>query len=115
MLDAKMRRSSRHNAQWARFRIESRLNELRHPPGAVLDTPLLWIFVGMFNFLRLRNDDGAKGLRVSCIGANLSEFALEVVRMKMWGPSLLIVAVPMLCETIFSMVRSKRPVTATVV
>jgi hypothetical protein len=90
------------------------MTELWHPPGAVLDTPLLWIFVGMFNFLRLRNDGAVKGLRVFCIGANLSEFALELVRMKMAGPSYLIVAAPMLCETIFSMVRSKRPVTATV-
>lgn len=90
------------------------MTELRHPPGAVLDTPMLWIFVGMFNFLRLRNDDRTKGLRVFCTGANLSEFALEVVRVKMWGASLLIVAVPMLCETIFSVVRSKRPVAATV-
>jgi hypothetical protein len=91
------------------------LTELRHPPGAVLDTPLLWIFVAMFNFLRLRNDDGVKGLRIFCIGANLSEFAFEVVRIKMWGASLLVVALPMLCETIFSMVRSKPPVTATAV
>ena len=89
--------------------------ELRHPPGAVLDTPLLWIFVGMFNFLRLRNDDGVKGLRISCIGANLSEFIFEIARMKMWGLSFLIVAVPLLAETIFSMIRSKRPVIVAVV
>jgi hypothetical protein len=89
--------------------------ELRHPPGAVLDTPLLWIFVGMFNFLRLRNNDGVRGLRISCIGANLSEFIFEIARMKMWGLSFLIVAVPLLAETIFSMIRSKRPVIVAVV
>jgi hypothetical protein len=89
--------------------------ELRHPPGAVLDTPLLWIFVGMFNFLRLRNDDGVKGLRISCIGANLAEFIFEIARMKMWGLSFLIVAVPLLAEAIFSMIRSKHPVVVVVV
>lgn len=86
------------------------ITELRHPPGAVLDTPMLWIFVAMFNFLRLRNEDGLKGLRVFCIGANLSELILEIVRMKMWGLSLLIVAVPLLAETIFSMIRPQRAV-----
>jgi hypothetical protein len=86
------------------------MTELRHPPGAVLDTPLLWIFVAMFNFLRLRNDEGVKGLGIFCIGANLSEFIFETARMKMWGLSFLIVAVPLLVETVFSMIRWKRPV-----
>jgi len=90
------------------------MTELRHPPGAVLDTPLLWIFVATFNFLGLRNDDGVKGLRISCIGANVSELVLEIIRMKMWGLSFLIVALPLLAETIFSMIRSKRPVAAAV-
>jgi hypothetical protein len=90
------------------------MTELWHPPGAVLDTPLLWIFVAIFNFLRLRNDEGVKGLRIFCIGANLSEFILELVRMKMWGLAFLIVAVPLLAETVFSMTRSKRPAHATV-
>jgi hypothetical protein len=90
------------------------MTELRHPPGAVLDTPLLWIFVAMFNFLRLRDQAGIKGLRMVCIAANLSEFVLEMVRMKMWGLSFLIVAVPLLCETLFSIVRAKRSAAATV-
>ena len=90
------------------------MTELWHPPGAVLDTPLLWILVAMFNFLRLRNDDGVKDLRIFCIGANLSEFILELVRMKIWGLGFLIVAVPLLAETVFSMIRSKRPAPATV-
>jgi hypothetical protein len=86
------------------------MTELRHPPGAVLDTPLLWILVAMFNFLRLRNADGVKGFKIFCIGANLSEFILEMVRIKMWGLSLLIVAVPLLAETIFSIIPSQRSV-----
>jgi hypothetical protein len=40
--------------------------EIRHPPQAVLDTPLLWIFVAMFNLLRLRNGYSVRGLRVFC-------------------------------------------------
>lgn len=84
------------------------MTEVRHAPGAVLDTPLLWIFVAMFNFLRLRNDDGVNGLRIFCIGANLSEFTFEIARMKMWGLSSLIVGVPLLAETVFSIIRSKR-------
>ncbi|HKV79150.1 MAG TPA: hypothetical protein VJP02_13465 [Candidatus Sulfotelmatobacter sp.] len=91
------------------------MTELRHPPGAVLDTPLLWIFVAMFNFLRLHNGDGVNGLRIFCIGANLSEFIIEMARMKMWGLGFLIVAVPLLVETVFSMIRSKRPIAAAAV
>lgn len=91
------------------------LTELRHPAGAVLDTPLLWIFVAMFNLLRLRNDDDVNGLRISCIGANLCQFIFEITRMKMWGLSFLIVAVPLLAETIFSIIRSRRVVAAAVV
>jgi hypothetical protein len=60
--------------------------------------------------LEARNDDGVKGLKIFCIGANLSEFILEMVRIKMWGLSLLIVAVPLLAETIFSIIPSERSV-----
>jgi hypothetical protein len=87
------------------------LTEVRHTPGAVLDTPLLWIFVAMFNLLRLRNDDGVKGLRIFCLGANVSVCVFEAARVKMWGapvfPSL-IVAGAIFCETIFSIFRSRR-------
>jgi hypothetical protein len=89
--------------------------EVVHPAHAVLDTPLLWIFVAMFNFLRLRNEDVVR-LRVFCIGANLSESIFEVARMKMWGVyPFLVVAVPIFCEAIFSIVRSRRPRMATFV
>lgn len=94
------------------------LTEVRHPPGVVLDTSLLWIFVAMFNLLRLRNDDGVKGLRIFCIGANVSECVFEVARMKMWGMLVfpgLIVAVAIFCEAIFSILRSRQPRVATAV
>jgi hypothetical protein len=76
--------------------------EVRHPPQAVLDTPLLWIFVATFNLLRLRNGNGVKGLNVSCTGANLAALALEAVRLKMFGPFGLVVGLPILAELIFS-------------
>ena len=94
------------------------LTEVRHPPGVVLDTSLLWIFVAMFNLLRLRNDDGVKGLRIFCIGANVSECVFEVARMKMWGVLVFpgsIVAVAIFCEAIFSILRSRQARVATAV
>jgi hypothetical protein len=54
--------------------------EVRHPPQAVLDTPLLWIFVAMFNLLRLSG-----------------------LRLKMFGPFGLVAGLPMLAELIFSL------------
>lgn len=80
--------------------------EVRHPAHAVLDTPLLWILLAMLNLLRLRNGYSVRGLRVFCIGANAAVLALEAVRLGMFGPLGLIVAVPILAETIFSIVRS---------
>jgi len=60
--------------------------EVRRPPGVVLDTSLLWIFLAMINLLRLRNGYAVKGLKVFCIGANLSVLALEAVRLRIFGP-----------------------------
>jgi hypothetical protein len=62
----------------------------------------------MLNLLRLRNGYGVRGLRVFCIGANVAVFALEAVRFGMFGPFSLIVAVPILAETIFSIVPHDR-------
>jgi hypothetical protein len=76
--------------------------EIRHPAGAVLNTPLLWILVAMFNLLRLRNGYEVEGLKAFCIAANLIALIVEVVRFKMFGPLILIQAVPILGETIFS-------------
>jgi len=83
-----------------------------HPPSAVLDTPLLWILLAMLNLLRLGNGYHVKGLRVFCIGANISVLALEAVRFKMFGASALIAAVPILAETLFSIIRSSKDVAA---
>ena len=76
--------------------------EIRHPSGAVLDTPVLWILVSMFNLLRLRNGYSVSGLKVFCVGANLAGLVLEVVRFKMFGPSALIPGIPILGAPIFS-------------
>ena len=90
--------------------------EISHPPGAVLDVPFLWTLVAMLNFLRLRNDyPSVKGLKVTCVGANLIALTLEIVRLKLfgsvvlksWGPFALIVALAVLGETIFSFVQMK--------
>ncbi len=78
------------------------MTEIRHPAGAVLDTPFLWILVAMFNLLRLRNGYDVEGLKTFCIAANLVALVTEVVRFKMFGPLVLIQAVPILGETIFS-------------
>ena len=84
------------------------ITEMLHPPSAVLDTPLLWILLAMLNLLRLRNGYSVKGLRVFCIGANVSVLALKVVRFKMFGPSALVAGVPILVETFFSVIRSSQ-------
>ena len=86
------------------------ITEMWHPPSAVLDTPLLWILLAMLNLLRLGNGYHVKGLRVFCIGANVSVLALEAVRFKMFGSSALIAAVPILGETLFSIIRSSKDV-----
>jgi len=86
------------------------ITEIWHPPSAVLDTPLLWILLAMLNLLRLGNGYHVKGLRVFCIGANVSVLALEAVRFKMFGSSALIAALPILAETLFSIIRSTRDV-----
>jgi hypothetical protein len=76
--------------------------ELFHKPFQVLDTPLLWLFVAMFNLLRVRNGPAVKGLTTFCIGANLAMVTLEAVRFKMFGPFALFGALPILCELLFS-------------
>lgn len=79
--------------------------EIRHPPHAVLDTPLLWILVAMFNLLRLRNGYSVANLKVFCIGANLATLILETVRLRMFGFFSFgsILAVFILAETAFSL------------
>jgi hypothetical protein len=81
--------------------------EIRHPLHAVLDTPLLWLCVAMFNLLRLRNGYSVANLKVFCIGANLATLALETVRLKMFGffDFGFVVALLILTETILSLRR----------
>jgi len=76
--------------------------EILHPPRAVLDTGLLWAFVAMFNLLRIHNGYGMRRLRTFCIGANIAVLTLEVVRWRMFGLYGAVMAVLVLCETVFS-------------
>jgi hypothetical protein len=80
--------------------------EVLHPANAVLDAPLLWILLAMLNLLRLHNGYGVRGLKVFCIGANVAVLAVEAVRLRMFGSGSLIVAVPILAETLFSIIRN---------
>lgn len=90
-----------------------------HPRGAVLDIPILWILVAMMNFLRLRNGYGVRGLRTSCIGANVMTLFIEIVRLKLfggiplmiknWGPYTLVFALAVSAEAIFSLMRQSQP------
>jgi hypothetical protein len=81
--------------------------EIFHPPRAVLDAGLLWIFVAMFNFLRIRNGYGVKQLKIFCIGANCATLILELVRWKMFGRLGVVLVVLVLCETLFSLRRKQ--------
>ena len=78
--------------------------EIQHPQQAVLDTPLLWILVGMFNLLRLRNGSSVRGLRIFCFGANVATLVLEVNRLKMLRNTDLglVIALSIAAETLFS-------------
>lgn len=84
------------------------LTEVNHTRGVVLDTSLLWIFLAMFNLLRLRYGGSVKGLTIVCIGANMAESVVEVYRMTVSPRPIIVIVAPILCETIFSIVRSRR-------
>ena len=59
------------------------ITETFHSPGVVLDTGLLWIFVAMFNLLRIRNGSTVRLLKVFCLGANISALTFEIARWHM--------------------------------
>jgi hypothetical protein len=59
--------------------IDVAWTEVTHVRGVILGSALPWIFVGMFNLLRLRNGGSVEGLTIFCIGANLAESVPEVV------------------------------------
>jgi hypothetical protein len=83
------------------------LTETRHPPHAVLDTPLLWILVAMFNLLHIRNGSSVANLRIFCLGANVATLALEANRLKMFGtdPPGGALALFIFTETVFALRR----------
>lgn len=64
------------------------LTEAFHPRGSVVDTGLLYIFVAMFNLLRIQNDGSVKLIRVFCMAANISVLMLEILRLNTfeWHP-----------------------------
>ena len=63
------------------------LTEVFHWRGSVLDTGLLYIFVAMFNLLRIRNGYTVNLLKVFCLGANASALMFEIGRWNMLGRS----------------------------
>ena len=86
--------------------------EITHLRGVFLDLPFLWLLIAMTNFVRLRNPGiTVKGLRTSCIGANLIGLISEVCRARLWGwvPYTVVAAVAIFGEAIFSIVRKNDP------
>jgi hypothetical protein len=82
--------------------------EITRRRGAVLDLPFLWLLIAMMNFVRLCNPNlPVKGLRTSCIGANLIGLMSEAARARLWGwvPYTVIAAVAIFGELIFSIIR----------
>jgi hypothetical protein len=76
--------------------------DLMHLRGS-LDTALVWIFVALLNLLRILNGYTVRGLKVFCLGANVSALVLEVVRWKMFAdPSSLVLIVLFFLEILFS-------------
>ncbi len=98
------------------------LTEISHARDSVLDTGLLWIFLAMFNLLRVRNGHTVKLLKVFCLGANVSALMFEIGRWNMFGRrssslafavSSLGIAVLVLIETVFS-ITAKPPLPQTI-
>jgi hypothetical protein len=56
--------------------------------GGDLDTGLMYIFLAMFNLLRVRSRETMRLLMVFCLGANASALIFEVARWNLWGRSL---------------------------
>jgi hypothetical protein len=53
---------------WAFFSIVT--IEIRHPAGAILDTPVLWIVIAILNVLRIRDAQSNRDLRLSCVAVS---------------------------------------------
>ena len=52
--------------------------------GGAWDTGLLYIFVAMFNLLRIRNREVIRLLMIFCVGANVCALILEIARWSQW-------------------------------
>jgi hypothetical protein len=83
--------------------------EIRHPTGAVLDVPVLWLVVAILNSLRIRHDTAVRELRLFCVAVNIIVLMIEIVRSKMFGAWTLVAALLILFETLFSIFRKPAP------
>jgi hypothetical protein len=86
--------------------VQMLITEITHWPGAVLDPGLIWIFVAMFNFLRIRNDGSVRGLNSTCIAANVCALMFEILRAKMYPSLWGAMGILIFGETIFSLRKS---------
>ena len=59
--------------------------EVRHPYGAVLDTPVLGMVVAILNALRIRDDVQIRDLRRWCAALHIIVVMIAIVRWKMFG------------------------------
>jgi hypothetical protein len=94
-----------HICAWALFIwafLSIVMIEIRHPLGAVLDTPVLWIVTAILNVLRLRDGKGNRDLRRSCVAVNTIVLMIEIARWKMFGAWTAIATILVLIETVFS-------------
>jgi hypothetical protein len=76
----------------------------------IFGTGLALLFTAMFNVLRIRNGRGVKGLKLSCITANLTMLVFVIALMASIGkprtlqhPQILLVGILLLAETAFSL------------
>ena len=53
--------------------------------GGDPDTGLMYIFLAMFNLLRVRNREPIRLLMVFCLGANVCGLVFEIWRWNIWG------------------------------
>lgn len=76
----------------------------------IFGTILALLFTGMLNVLRIRNSREVRGLKLSCITANVTMFVLAIALMASIGkartlqhPQVPLVAALLLAETAFSL------------
>ena len=79
--------------------------EIRHPVGAILDTLVLWIVIAILNVLRIRDAQGNRDVRLSCVAVNTIVWMIEIVRWKIFGAWTAVATILVLIETILSIFR----------